>query len=96
MTNIGNQTWQVNDPAQIYACQGDSYLDDPYEGELFTYFLQFFADLTPEEKEQLWVFKRPQLVRVDYDMGGVGPVTVQQGEPQETLPAASQWERGSR
>jgi hypothetical protein len=79
VTNIGNQTWPVNDPNQTYSCQDNGFLDDPYEGELFTYFIQFFGGLSDEDIEQIWQVKAPQLVQKEYNMGNVGPVTVQEG-----------------
>lgn len=42
------------------------WLNDPYEGELFTVAMYLFSkDLTPAQKEQLWVAKRPMLQKVD-------------------------------
>jgi hypothetical protein len=54
-------------------------LNDPYEGELFTWWLYFFGGLSQKDKDLLWEVKRPQLVSVEYNMGGVGPITVQKG-----------------
>jgi len=79
VTNIGNQTWPVNDSRQTYSCQNGGYLDDPFEGELFTFFVQFFGGLSDEDIEQIWQVKAPQLVKTEYRMGNVGPITVQQG-----------------
>jgi hypothetical protein len=76
---IQNQSWPVNDPRQNYSCQGDGRINDPYEGELFTWWLQFFGGLSDNDKLMLWEVKRPQLVSVEYDMGKVGPITVQEG-----------------
>jgi hypothetical protein len=76
-----NQTLPVHHPEQNYTCEGtDSYLDDPYEGELFTWWLQFFGGLPESDIEALWEYKRAKLVSVDYHMGNVGPITVQKGE----------------
>lgn len=80
MTTIGNQSLPVNDPAQSYSCEGSGRLNDPYEGELFTFWLQFFGGFTQADKKALWDAKRPQLVSDEYDMGNVGPITVQRGE----------------
>lgn len=79
MTKIADQTLPVNDPEQSYECETPTYLDDPYEGELFTYFIHLFSKLSKEEKEKLWEVKRDKLVSVEYEMGGVGPITVEQG-----------------
>ncbi|KAJ6097338.1 hypothetical protein N7499_001712 [Penicillium canescens] len=77
--DLKNQSLPVNHPDQSYTCEGSGLLNDPYEGELFTFWLQFFADLSDSDKEALWEIKRPQLVSVDYHVGNVGPITVQKG-----------------
>ncbi|XP_044718999.1 GPI anchored protein [Hirsutella rhossiliensis] len=80
VTKIKDQQLPVSDPGQRYECEGsDYYLDDPYEGELFTHFLHLFTDLSREDKEHLWKVKRKKLVSVEYSAGGVGPITVEQG-----------------
>ena len=79
VTNIGNQTWTTIDPRQTYQCQDNGYLDDPYEGELFTFFIQFFGGLSDEDIKQIWQAKAPLLVKKEYHMGNVGPITVQEG-----------------
>ncbi|KAK3181672.1 hypothetical protein K4F52_007050 [Lecanicillium sp. MT-2017a] len=79
VTKIADQTLPINDPEQSYECETPTYLDDPYEGELFTYFIHLFGKLSKEEKEKLWEVKREKLVSVEYEMGGVGPITVEQG-----------------
>ena len=81
VTDIKNQSLHVNDPQQSYACEGSGTLDDPYEGELFTWWLYFFGGISQEDKNLLWKVKRPQLVSVEYNIGGVGPITVQKGIP---------------
>ncbi len=43
-----------------------SILNDPYEGELFTWWLYFFGGLSKADKTDLWTIKRPQLVAVNY------------------------------
>lgn len=80
VTDIKNQSLPVNHPNQSYVCEGDGRLNDPYEGELFTFWLQFFAGLSGADKKALWEVKRPQLVSVNYHMGNVGPITVQKGK----------------
>jgi hypothetical protein len=79
VVDIKNQTLPVHHPEQTYTCEGSSYLDDPYEGELFTWWLQFFGGLSEAEIEALWEYKRAKLVSVDYHMGKFGPITVQKG-----------------
>lgn len=79
MTDIYNQSYPVDDPLQTYKCEGTGTLNDPYEGELFTFWLQFFGGLSNEDRQLLWEVKRPQLVSVEYQQGGVGPITVQKG-----------------
>jgi hypothetical protein len=74
-----DQSLQPNDPDQNYTCEGSGVLNDPYEGELFTWWLYFFGGLSTEDKRALWVAKRPQLVKVEYNKFGVGPITVQEG-----------------
>lgn len=41
-------------------------LNDPYEGELFTWWLYLFGGLQSTDKELLWSTKRPQLVALNY------------------------------
>lgn len=79
VTTIANQSLPVNDPKQSYSCEGSGRLNDPYEGELFTFRLQFFGGLTDADITALWKAKRPQMGSVDYQMGNVGPITVQKG-----------------
>ncbi|RSL90311.1 hypothetical protein CEP51_000748 [Fusarium floridanum] len=79
VTEIGDQTLPVNDPKQTYKCETETYLDDPYEGELFTYFLQFFSKLSKADKKKLWEYKRPKLEKTEYSQGAVGPITVRKG-----------------
>lgn len=74
-----DQSLGPNSPGQNYSCEGSDRLDDPYEGELLTWWLYFFGGLGREEKEALWVRKRAKLVSVEYNINGVGPVTVQKG-----------------
>lgn len=56
------------DPKQNITCEGGdvSLLNDPYEGELFTWWLYFFGGLSDTDKQALWTRKRPQLVSVEY------------------------------
>ncbi|EPS34573.1 hypothetical protein PDE_09537 [Penicillium oxalicum 114-2] len=79
VVDIKDQSLPVHHPGQSYACEGSSYLDDPFEGELFTWWLQFFGGLSDLEIENLWTFKRAKLESVDYHMGKYGPITVQKG-----------------
>lgn len=77
--DLANQSWPINHPEQTYTCETNSTLDDPYEGELFTWWLYFYSDLPKQDKELLWEVKRAKLVNVEYNKGGVGPITVQEG-----------------
>ncbi len=63
-----NQTLSPFDPKQNYTCEGGltATLNDPYEGELFTWWLYFFGGLSNSDNEALWTVKRPQLVAVEY------------------------------
>ncbi|KAJ4238540.1 hypothetical protein NW757_012930 [Fusarium falciforme] len=79
VTEIADQTLPVDDPKQSYKCETETYLDDPYEGELFTYFLQFFSKLSKADKMKLWEYKRPKLEKTEYSQGDVGPITVRKG-----------------
>jgi hypothetical protein len=79
VTEIGDQTLPVNHPDQTYKCEGDGRINDPYEGELVPYFFHLLGDLPEKDKKALWEVKRPQLVRDEYKMGGVGPITVERG-----------------
>uniref|UniRef100_A0A0D2YAC5 Endo-beta-1,2-glucanase SGL domain-containing protein n=1 Tax=Fusarium oxysporum (strain Fo5176) TaxID=660025 RepID=A0A0D2YAC5_FUSOF len=79
VTAIGDQTLPVNDKKQSYKCESETYLDDPYEGELLTYFFQFFTDLSTKDKQTLWEYKRAKLEKAEYNKGGVGPITVRKG-----------------
>ena len=63
VTAIGDQTLPVDHPDQTYKCENEDRIDDPYEGELVPYFFHLFGDLPDEDKEALWEYKRPQLVR---------------------------------
>lgn len=77
--DIKDQSLPVNHPDQLYLCETKDLLDDPFEGEIFTFWLQFFGDLSKADKKALWEVKKPQLVSVDYEMGEFGPITVQKG-----------------
>jgi hypothetical protein len=55
-------------------------LNDPYEGETLTVLLDLYAEWdTPQEREQLWITKRPLLQSVNYTMQDGEPLTVQRG-----------------
>lgn len=68
VSGLTNQALQPNDPKQTYSCEGGetNILNDPYEGELFTWWLYFFGGLSIKDKNDLWLVKRPQLVRTEY------------------------------
>ncbi|POR36978.1 Uncharacterized protein TPAR_02821 [Tolypocladium paradoxum] len=79
VAKINDQSLPVTSAGQAYQCEGTNYLDDPYEGELFTHFVNLFSNLSANDKAELWKVKRKKLVSVEYNMGGVGPITVEQG-----------------
>jgi hypothetical protein len=67
-----NESLSPFDSAQNFTCApgNPNTLNDPYEGELVTWWLYFFGDLTAEAKDKLWAVKRPQLRAVEYS----GPI----------------------
>ncbi|KAJ5214340.1 hypothetical protein N7449_001509 [Penicillium cf. viridicatum] len=77
--DIKDQSLPVNHPDQSYLCETKDLLDDPFEGEIFTFWLQFFGGLSKADKQAPWEVKKSQLVSVDYEMGEFGPITVQKG-----------------
>ncbi|KAM5380058.1 hypothetical protein ACJZ2D_003705 [Fusarium nematophilum] len=79
VTEIADQTLPIGHSKQSYKCETETYLDDPYEGELLTYFLQFFGGLSNKDKKKLWEYKRAKLEKTEYSKGGVGPITVRKG-----------------
>lgn len=61
-------------------CEGNQTLNDPYEGELFTWWLYLFSDLNTAKKEELWTVKRTQVVATEWHSNtSLGDVTVQKG-----------------
>ncbi|KAG5977248.1 hypothetical protein E4U55_006949 [Claviceps digitariae] len=86
VSKLKDQTKPLGDPRQSYTCEGTSALDDPYEGELFTHFLNSFGGLTVKEKKALWQVKRAKLVEREYNMGGYGPITVQEAPERQSQP----------
>jgi hypothetical protein len=76
-----NQSLPLSSPNNNPHCEKPvSYLDDPYEGELFTWFLYFYGDIPAKDRELLWIVKRPQLASVDWDGGKeYGNITVVKG-----------------
>lgn len=80
VTEIADQYLPVDHPDQSYKCEGEGRLDDPYEGELVPYFFHLFGGLSDGEKDSLWEAKREMLVKNEYNLGGVGPITVERGE----------------
>eukprot|EP01087_Luapelamoeba_hula_P010238 TRINITY_DN2706_c0_g1_i1.p1 TRINITY_DN2706_c0_g1~~TRINITY_DN2706_c0_g1_i1.p1 ORF type:complete len:330 (+),score=52.71 TRINITY_DN2706_c0_g1_i1:430-1419(+) len=56
------------------------WLDDPYEGELFAFFMDLYGRWNnTAEREAIWIKKRAKLVRTQYNTPKNGPITVQQG-----------------
>lgn len=63
VTNIANQSWPVSNNTYTGS---PGYLNDPYEGELFTVMAYLFSnDLNSTEKELLWINKRGMLQSVN-------------------------------
>ena len=82
MTSIRDVTLPVNSPNQTYSCENNNTLADPYEGELFTYWLDLYGNLSSNATEALWAVKRPQLVAINYTLANNitgGPITVRKG-----------------
>ncbi|KAF8997584.1 hypothetical protein BDQ17DRAFT_1363055 [Cyathus striatus] len=46
---------------------GNPYLNDPYEGQQFMWFIYLFTGLNETEKQAIWDFKRLQLVAIDWN-----------------------------
>jgi len=66
-------------PGNYYGPPQVGYLDDPYEGELFTFFVDLYSMAhDPAEREKMWVYKRELLQAVKYHTPS-GPITVQRG-----------------
>jgi hypothetical protein len=64
---------------KLQDCSENCYLDDPYEGELFTFFLDLYGQWENDtERELLWMNKRNKLQSVDYSTP-FGSITVQRG-----------------
>jgi len=81
VTNIQNQSWPVANNTYTGA---NGFLNDPYEGELFTDFVYLFStDLNATEKEQIWINKRAMLQAVNLTVHsnatGTTNLTVQRG-----------------
>lgn len=74
-----NESLPVWHPDQKYYCENEDRLDDPYEGELLTWWLHFFAGFDEKKKLELWEYKRAMFRSVEYEKGGIGPITVQEG-----------------
>ncbi|PPQ71558.1 hypothetical protein CVT24_006439 [Panaeolus cyanescens] len=84
VVDIADQSKTVDDPTQTYQCEGlnsggNPFINDPYEGQQFMWFLYFFGGLNATEKAALLEFKRPQLVAVDWSRPGFPNVIVQKG-----------------
>ncbi|CAF1493217.1 unnamed protein product, partial [Adineta steineri] len=82
--NLFNESQMTN--PNNYETNGDCLLDDPYEGELMTYYMDLYApwafyNYTMEERNRLWEYKRARLIRDEYNTGTDAPkqVTVQRG-----------------
>lgn len=63
-------------------CLQGCYLDDPYEGEMMTVFMDLYGNWTgiEDQKHLLWVVKRPKLQKVTYVVNDPPTnITVQKG-----------------
>ncbi|GAM20468.1 hypothetical protein SAMD00019534_036430, partial [Acytostelium subglobosum LB1] len=62
-----------------YANNCNCFLDDPYEGEMLTVFMDLFCEWANDtERDQLWVNKRPLLQSTTFQ-APEGEITVQRG-----------------
>lgn len=66
VASIANQSLEPADIAQTYTCEGTQLLNDPHEGELFTWWLHFFGKLSLIDRDALWATKRPRLASTQY------------------------------
>ena len=57
----------------------DCYLDDPYEGELFTTFAYLYCDWGGDDRQAIWVRKRAKLAAATLKLTSGEEVTVQRG-----------------
>ncbi|KAL9652329.1 hypothetical protein ABK040_011986 [Willaertia magna] len=67
-----------------YIADGSCYLDDPYEGELMAFFMDLLADwesagYKQDEREKIWIAKRPKLRAVTYHSKTKGDILVEEG-----------------
>jgi hypothetical protein len=63
-------------------CGDPCYLDDPYEGELFTVYAYLFSDWssTGDDRNSLWLFKRKKLQSIQLNLpSSGGSITAQKG-----------------
>ena len=60
-------------------CDDACYLDDPYEGELFTVFAYLYCDWGGDDRQQLWLRKRAKLQPATLKLSNGTAVTVQRG-----------------
>lgn len=69
-TAIGDQSLPVE--GNTYTCPDScGFLNDPYEGELFTVMVYLFTNLSTTEKELLWENKRDMLVQVNVTLDDI-------------------------
>ena len=61
-------------------CNDGCYLDDPYEGELFTVYAYLYANWTGwDDRQWLWLRKRAKLQAATLAVPGYGNITTQRG-----------------
>jgi len=80
---IRNTTTPDITPANYYTdpdCNDGCYLDDPYEGELFTVYAYLYANWTGwDDREWLWLRKRAKLQPATLSLPGQANITTQRG-----------------
>ena len=80
---IRNTTTRHITPANYYTdpqCNDDCYLDDPYEGELFTVYAYLYGNWSGwDDREWLWLRKRAKLQPATLTVAGQLNITTQRG-----------------
>ena len=83
VSNIHNTSTTSITAANYYTsadCDDDCYLDDPYEGELFTVYAYLYANWTGwDDRQWLWQRKRAKLQPATLSVPGYANITTQLG-----------------
>jgi hypothetical protein len=71
-------------PENYYNAIASYYLDDPYEGELFAFFMDLYSpwelfNYTKAEREKIWEYKRKKLRNVSLKINATASITVEEG-----------------